>query len=228
MGESATIKCTECSQRFKSVQDMKQHSEAEHGIPFLICQLCGRCFSELDQLTTHMVDFHKRKEKTWTKEEMVASGHVKETRLFPCTQCRKSCPSKAQLQQHIKWHNDKPRAMPKFMCHLCIPRIREFVNQTHLNRHIELVHSDNGRHRQRKNREPVQRKANTIAQGFTVENGLELVSMPEASFDSTNTDLVGGSRTGLDFQSASGEDSVDEDRLNEQVVTSSVERDLVV
>ena len=53
-------KCTQCSARFSSHEEYKQHVQASHFGQWLhICGICGNTFSELDQLKDHRTLEHK-------------------------------------------------------------------------------------------------------------------------------------------------------------------------
>ncbi|XP_063720088.1 zinc finger protein 91-like isoform X2 [Symsagittifera roscoffensis] len=179
-------KCPDCRHSFSDEMELKRHCEGEHGVSYLICQLCGKCFSSFELLTTHLVSFHRKRDKTWSKREIMSSGLAKEAKMFPCSKCGNLCASKQQLQQHSNCHSEESeeqitsangvsqaRTKPQlFLCNLCIPRVREFSNRTSLNRHMQTIHSvTEESHKLQPNS-----NAAVVAQGFTVSEGLELNS----------------------------------------------------
>ena len=96
----------------------KQHKMGEAGKP-VTCEKCGKEYSSLHYLQQHIQSVHLG------------------LRRVSCPHCDFTCMTASTLRKHLPIHSVSLEARKRVMCQFCNHRA---LNNTHLKRHISVVH----------------------------------------------------------------------------------------
>lgn len=119
-----TFHCGQCSKLFISLASLEAHKRHAHS--FIMCDICGRPFSQKANLLKHkLIHANKkpfsckicnkafRQKANLQRHELI---HDKDRKTVNCTECNKSFRCAWSLKQHMKNHNSSGGA---FGCSIC-------------------------------------------------------------------------------------------------------------
>ena len=98
------IKCSICTQYFKTEDEKKQHNYIKH--PSIICEICGKVFAHAKYLKYH--------------RKMHEPGCADDRNRCPYPNCGKRFTQKSRLEDHLGVHTG---AMP-YSCEMCSKKFR--------------------------------------------------------------------------------------------------------
>ena len=143
---SETFNCTQCSKVFISLASLEAHKKHAHS--FIMCDICGRPFSQKANLLKHkLIHANKkpfacrvcnkafRQKANLQRHELI---HDKDRKTVNCTECNKSFRCAWSLKQHMK--NHQGGAGGAFGCSICG---KTFKDKTRLMQHF-AVHNQMG------------------------------------------------------------------------------------
>nr|CAI5857397.1 unnamed protein product [Callosobruchus analis] len=104
--------CSLCDAYFRSEKVRETHIRRRHTPS--VCDQCGRVFSSLDSLHTHIRFVHKEGEGSYV-----------------CTICQKRCRIQSRLRNHLRKHTDER----PFLCDVCA---KGFKHKSSLNSHMKI------------------------------------------------------------------------------------------
>lgn len=108
--------CTMCAQHFKTSTQLRYHMNSVHNAEKnnTICEVCSKSYDNIEE--------HKK-------------IHIKEGKLFVCTECNKNFTSQSKLNKHLSVHNTYLRPLECSVCDL------RCANEWALKKHL-ITHTD--------------------------------------------------------------------------------------
>ncbi|CAG9134455.1 unnamed protein product [Plutella xylostella] len=143
------IKCTKCSERFKTIEALKIHKETHQPVKKkYVCESCGKVFTRHDYLSKHKLTHSGAKQHVCahcgfrTSQRSSLTIHIRKhtgERPFSCDLCPQRCVSSSNLLAHRRRHG----GLKNFECTICN---KKFGYKASLDEHFASTHDRSSTH----------------------------------------------------------------------------------